>query len=378
MNIPSAARPLAISACLLTAPLACAQQPQQQQQQQQQPQQPPRIDPTPDTLTVEAPITALAEEVSTQRLMDTLRALPAARSGWGGEEHWNGLLEAEKLVIEQFEALGLTPQTQEIPWPARRSRFVAPDREENVTAEEAQQRPRFRNIWIDLPGADKPNEVLIIGAHLDAVRGSPGADDNGTGVAAVLELARVLKDQPRARTLRLMLFNLEELGLIGSRHYVAAQLNLDEETIIGMASLDMLGCFSDEPGSQQSPLRAIEGVFEPPTVGDFIAMGGILRHREFSQRLGGLMMAGAPELKVLVADFLPFAPPDMLRSDHAPFLAAGVPAVIISDTANFRNEHYHMPTDTPETLDTARFTQVVQGLAVAAAQLTAPAQNDEE
>lgn len=334
----------------------------------QQPQQ--RADPEPKPLEVAPGIARLADTVSAERLMETVRALPTARSGWGAEEDWEGLLDAERFVIERFEALGLAPQTQEIPWPARRNRFVSPDREEGVG--DAGDRPLFRNIWVDLPGTEAPQEVLLLGAHLDAVRGSPGADDDGTGVAAILELARVLKDQPRARTLRLMLFNLEEVGLVGSRQYVAAGLDRDEETIVGMASLDMLGYFSDEPGSQKSPIRAIEGVFEPPTVGDFIAMGGILRHREFSRELAGLMVAGAPELKVLAADFLPFAPPDMLRSDHAPFLAAGMPAVIISDTANFRSEHYHTATDTAATLDEERFALVVRGLAVAAAQMTAP------
>jgi hypothetical protein len=332
---------------------------------------PQQVDPAPKPVAVAPEIARLGAEVRTERLMETIRALPTARSGWGDEAHWQGLLDAEALVIERFEALGLTPQSQEIPWPARRTRFVSPEREEGISEDDLQERPRFRNIWVDLPGDAKPQEVLLLSAHLDAVRGSPGADDDGTGVAAILELARVLEDQPRARTLRLMVFNLEEPGLIGSRHYVAARLDREQETVIGMASLDMLGYFSDEPGSQRSPIRAIEGVFEPPTVGDFIAMGGVLRHREFSQRLGGLMVAGAPDLKVMVADFLPFAPPDMLRSDHAPFLAAGVPAVIISDTANFRSEHYHTASDRAETLDWKRFTLVVRALAVAAAQMTA-------
>ncbi len=331
-------------------------------------------------------VLALADQVDSERLMQTIRDLPTARSGWGDEAHWQGLLDAEKLVIARFEAMGLTPQTQEIPWPARRRRVVSPDREQGVTPEDVQARPRFRNIWVDLPptphdeqgaeaasaepGADARAQVILFSAHLDAVRGAPGADDDGTGVAAILEMARLLKDQPRRRTLRLMLFNIEEAGLIGSRYYVAEGLDRQRERIVGMASLDMLGYFTDEPGSQQSPIRAIEGVFEPPTAGDFIAMGGILRHREFSQRLALLMQAGAPELKVLVADFLPFAPPDMLRSDHAPFLAIGAPAVIISDTANFRSEHYHTPTDTIETLDAERFTLVVRGLVVAAAQMS--------
>ncbi|MFG0284838.1 MAG: M20/M25/M40 family metallo-hydrolase [Phycisphaerales bacterium JB039] len=311
----------------------------------------------------------LAGLVSAERLVQTIEALPTARSGWGDEAHWQGLKEAERIVIERFEALGLAVQRQEVPWPARRRRIVSPDREEGMTPEAVLARPRFSNIWVDLPGHGKPGETLIFSAHLDAVAGSPGADDDGTGVAAILEMARLLKDEPRQRTIRLMLFTLEEAGLIGSRFYVAEGLERDAERIVGMVSLDMLGYFSDEPESQKSPIPAVEGVFEPPTVGNFIAMGGILKHRSFSQRLGRHMREGAPDLEVLVVDFLPIAPPDMLRSDHAPFLAIGAPAVILSDTANFRNPNYHTRTDTLQTVDVERFAHVVRGLVAAAAEL---------
>jgi hypothetical protein len=112
--------------------------------------------------------------------------------------------------------------------------------------------------------------------------------------------------------------------------------------------------------------------FEPPSVGDFLAMGGVLRHRNFSQSLDKAMRAASPELKTVVVDFLPIAIPDMLRSDHAPFLGIGVPAVILSDTANFRSPHYHKPTDTVATLDMSRLTIAVKGLVGGIHQLAGP------
>jgi len=201
-----------------------------------------------------------------------------------------------------------------------------------------------------------------------------------------------LKDRPMQRTVRLCLFNLEEVGLVGSRAYVES---IEEEILgkiitpaspdsgrkaerasptmkfVGMASIDGVGYFTDEPNSQKSPIPETK-FFKPPTVGDFLAMGGIARHRMFSQALDKAMRQAAPELKTVVVDFLPIALPDLLRSDHAPFLGLGVPAVILADTANFRNPHYHQPTDTIETLDMKRFTDVVRGLVGAAHTLAGP------
>ena len=185
-----------------------------------------------------------------------------------------------------------------------------------------------------------------------------------------------LSDRPMKRTVRLIFFTLEEVGLVGSMQHAARyqqeKLWTEQEKPVGMASLDMLGYFSDEPGSQKSPIGRVAD-FEHPTVADFIAMGGIAMHRDFSQRLDAEMRAGSPDLRTVVVDFLPIAPPDMLRSDHAPFLAIGVPAVIISDTANFRNPHYHQRTDTIETIDAARYTDVVRGLVAATYTIAEPA-----
>jgi Zn-dependent M28 family amino/carboxypeptidase len=232
----------------------------------------------------------------------------------------------------------------------------------------------WHNIVVDLKGTERPREVLIIGAHFDAVPGSPGADDNGSGTAALLEVARVLKGVPLKRSVRLVFFNLEEIGLRGSAEHVRARLprmthaaspsaaDTDKELILGMVSLEMLGFFCDAPNCQKSPFPAIPGVFEPPTVGDSIILATTSRVQPFSRRLDEAMRAASPTLKTFRVDFSPVAPPDLMRSDHGPFLVAGFPALMMTDTANFRNPHYHQPSDTPETLDAARFTAVVRGL----------------
>jgi hypothetical protein len=140
---------------------------------------------------------------------------------------------------------------------------------------------------------------------------------------------------------------------------------------MGMVSVDGVGYFTDEPNSQKSPIPA-SPMFTPPTVGDFLALGGIARYRFFSQPLVKAMQRSAPDLKIVAADFVPVALPDLLRSDHAPFLAKGVPAVILTDTANFRSPHYHEPTDTVDTIDMTRFTLVAQAIIGATYELAGP------
>lgn len=323
-----------------------------------------------------------AAAVDTTHLMAGLSGLPVKRAARGDIESQQGLADTETYLMNRLKELGFTPRFQDLSWnlqkqieksqglPGADPTGGAPE-----TTPELSHRT-WHNIVVDLPGTDLASEVLIVGAHFDAVPDAPGADDNGTGIAALLELARVLKDHPTRRTIRLAFFNLEELGVKGSADYVRAYrrtLDAGAEKLVGMISLEMLGYFTDEPGSQKSPIPKIEGVFDPPTVGDFIAIATTKAHQPFSQQLSKLMHEGAPDLKVLTADFMPIAPPDMLRSDHAPFLLAGLPAVIVTDTSNFRNPNYHKPSDTLATIDQARFTAVVRGLAHAVYHMAEPA-----
>lgn len=321
--------------------------------------------------------------VSTERLVETIRSLPEKRAALGSPEHREGLRKAESLLADRLRELGLTPVMHAFTWGSPGAEIDDPADEGQIT---------WHNIIIDLPGTDLKHEVLVVGAHFDAVPMGPGADDNATGTAAALELARILRDFPTRRTIRIAFFNLEEVGLVGSTAYAAdwkkahrpAPPAPDEppaptaadapnpETIVGMLSLEMLGYFSDEPNSQKSPIPSQPGVFEAPTVGDSIALVGIVRDQAFIRELSLAMLESAPGLRTTVVDFVPVALPDMTRSDHRPFMALRVPALMVTDTANFRNPHYHKATDTLETLDLTRFTLVVRGLAGAVHQIALP------
>jgi Zn-dependent M28 family amino/carboxypeptidase len=296
--------------------------------------------------------------------MADIKALPTNRAGWGDDEDFDGLIKTQQILIDAITGMGLAPVLHQV---------------DAMGGKHDPARPLY-NIIVDLRGTTLADEMYIFGAHFDAVPNSPGADDNATGVACLLEALRLLKDHPRERTLRVIFFNLEEMGLVGSRQYAPSlepDIKAGRLKVRGMVSLDMLGYYSDEPGSQKSPIDEVPG-FEPPTVGNFIGMGGIFKNRRFSQRLDAEMRRASPELKTVVVDFLPIAPPDLLRSDHAPFLAIGVPAVILSDTANFRNPHYHTSTDTIDTIDPQRFAIACRGIIGAMHRLAGPVKNAAE
>ncbi|MGQ0627460.1 MAG: M28 family peptidase [Phycisphaerales bacterium] len=309
-----------------------------------------------------APITA-------EGLLKLVGALPTKRSPGPTAEHRAGLVAAEEWAIKEIRARGYEPVTHAI-FSKMRPGEEGKGEKDGAGPMPATEGARWRNITFDLPGrseekaeagsADIAKEVVLVSAHIDAVPTSPGADDDGTGVAAVLEIARVLKDVPLKRRVRFALFNLEESGLVGSTQY-AQQAIEGGDKIVFMVSLEMLGYYRAEPASQKNPFPAFKGL-GIPTVGDFIGLGTVLRFREVTRTFAAGMTATEPACKVFVLDHSPIAPPDLLRSDHAPFLMRGVPAVMCTDTADFRNPHYHKETDRVETLDGPRFAATVRGL----------------
>jgi hypothetical protein len=301
--------------------------------------------------------------VSRERIVQTIKDLPTKRSSWGDDVHEKGLRDTEKLMVAGLRALGYEPRLDPVDFMGHRVH----------DAEDAKPRP-YNNIIADLPGTTSKSEVLVLSAHLDAVFNAPGADDDGSGIAVLMEAARLLKDKPMQRSVRFILFNLEENGLVGSRAYtlrIKPDLDAGKEKLVGMISMDMLGFYCETEGCQQSPIQSF-GNFKAPTVGDFIGMAGILRFRPFSQALDKAMHDAEPKVKTVVVDFLPIAPPDLLRSDHAPFLAINVPAVILADTANFRNPNYHKATDTIDTLDMDKLTIAARAVVGAIYRLAGP------
>jgi hypothetical protein len=300
----------------------------------------------------QAPTGGAADRVEQARMMAAIAALPTKRSARSDKEHLDGLYKTQDLLIERLTRLGYKPERNEVDF---------------LGSAHDPSRPLY-SIIVDVPGRAKvedgtPREVVIVGAHFDAVPNSPGADDNGTGTAALLEMARVLKDEPMTRTVRLCFFNLEEQGLIGSSKYaleVGDRIRDKKEKITLMLSLDMLGYYTTKPGSQRTFIPESTG-FKSPKEGDFIAVVTTLRHRPACQEFMTNMRLACPGVKVVAVDFLP-ALAELLRSDHAPFLGMGIPSILVTDTAEYRTPHYHKPSDTIETLDGERFTKTVRAL----------------
>lgn len=212
------------------------------------------------------------------------------------------------------------------------------------------------NIVATRQGTDPEAGTVLVAAHYDTVVVSPGADDNATGVAVVLEAARLLGSRPTPRTLQLLFFDQEERGLRGSLAFAANNANLDK--LRGVIVMDMVGYACHTAGCQRYP----EGLpITPPTdTGNFLAVVGDAEH---SSLLDAFQKSGQPSLPQVLTLPVPFKgmlTPDVLRSDHAPFWYKGVGAVLVSDTANLRTPHYHQPSDKPATLDRSFFTGAAQ------------------
>src|SRR6476661_3902798 len=198
------------------------------------------------------------------------------------------------------------------------------------------------NLILDLPPFDRASKKrlppIVIGAHYDTVPGSPGADDNATGVAVLLELARDIASAPLKYPVQLVAFDMEEYGCLGSSHH-AAKYKQQQESIRLMISLEMLGYCNHNPNSQSYPAGL---KYFYPNSGNF---------RKSGQRCEWLPV---PNRGLIV--------PDTRRSDHVPFWDNGYPAIMVTDTANMRNPHYHRGSDRIETLDLDFLAGVCRGL----------------
>jgi len=248
---------------------------------------------------------------------------------------------AERLT-ESFIALGYEISHQPVPY--KQTHHI------NVIA-----RPKGS---IDQPPGPP---LLVVGAHYDSVSSSPGADDNASAVAGLMEIARLLADNPPAG-LRLVAFCPEEppayrTKRMGSYAY-AQDLKKAGVNLKGMICLEMIGYFTDTSGSQSYPLPFMNTIY--PKKGNFIAIVGNLMSANWTRKVKKAFKGGtdlpveslnAPAIMVGI-DF----------SDHWSFNKFGYPAVMVTDTAFYRNPHYHLMSDTPETLDYQRMAKVVNGL----------------
>lgn len=217
------------------------------------------------------------------------------------------------------------------------------------------------NLILNLPAQDSHSArpAIILGAHYDAVPGTPGADDNATGVAALLELARSLSQQPARYPVQLIAFDLEEYGMLGSQDYAEAMFQAKQPVRL-MLSLEMLGYCSQEPDSQKYPSDLLKAIY--PNQGNFIGLIGNLPTLPDMLHLAHhIRQTGVP------SQWLPAGMKGQILqatrlSDHSPFWDRGYRAIMVTDTAFMRNPHYHKASDRIDTLNLDFLTGTCLGL----------------
>ena len=219
-----------------------------------------------------------------------------------------------------------------------------------------------QNFILNLPAhtesSGKQKPPILIGAHYDTAPGTPGADDNATGVAVLLELAKSFATEPAKYPIRLVAFDMEEYGLLGSEQY-ATELQQQQQPLRLMISLEMLGYCNSDPGSQRYP-AGLKYLY--PDRGNFIALiGSLSTIPDLIHLSRNIRKVGTPSEWLPVPNRGLIVPQTRL-SDHAPFWDRGYPAIMVTDTAFMRNPHYHQASDRIETLDLDFLTGVCRGL----------------
>jgi Zn-dependent M28 family amino/carboxypeptidase len=220
---------------------------------------------------------------------------------------------------------------------------------------------RCANLEITRPGTARPRDILLIGAHYDSVSGSPGANDNASGIAALLEISAHCTRIAPAGTIRFVAFVNEEppffFGHEMGSHVYARAARKRGDNIRLMMSLEMLGCYRDEPGSQHYP-PLFRHFF--PSRGNFLAFVSNLRSRAALRRAVHAFRAHS-DFPVEHLSTLALVP-GVAWSDHLSFWRQGYRALMVTDTAFYRYSQYHSPEDTPDKLDYASFARVTTGL----------------
>ncbi len=204
------------------------------------------------------------------------------------------------------------------------------------------------NVFAEKQGTDSEAGAILIGAHYDTVFKSPGADDNASGVAVLLEIARLFNSRSTPRTLQLAFFDKEEAGLLGSRAFVTNTARLNN--LRGVIIMDMVGYACYTPGCQKTPSGfPITPISDK---GDFLAVVGDTEHLPLLNSFKKIeISSNLPPIFTLPVPLKGVLTPDVLRSDHAPFWLQGIGALLVTDTANLRSPYYHQPSDTTANIE---------------------------
>ena len=216
----------------------------------------------------------------------------------------------------------------------------------------------YKNIVAEKKGRTSPGRVFIVGAHYDTVQGTPGADDNASGVAVLLEIARNIQSVSLEGTVRLIAFTLEEYNFVGSARYVES-LKKEKEEILGMISLEMVGF----TGPRQDYPPYLDPKYYPNT-GDFIAIVGNEGSKKLLEKVCHSFKTHIPQLPLefLVVPGNGEKMEEVRLSDHSTFWDEGLPALLVTDTSFMRNPNYHLPSDEIETLNFEFMRRVAIGI----------------
>lgn len=278
-------------------------------------------------------VSPMADAISIEHLRHHVQRIHFDRSP---SMEGSPLDRAAHYIYEEFSKAGLQVTKEPFPWEGR----------------------WFHNVVAEKKGTVSPENVLIVGAHYDTVPGSPGADDNASAVAVLLEVARHLQGVSLRNTVKLVAFALEEYGYVGSTHY-ARRAKREGEKIAGMFSLEMVGFTGPK---QNYPFYINPKYF--PNVGDFIGVVGNKRSEGLMEEVRRTLKTYVPQLpaEFLVVPGNGEGLEEARLSDHSPFWDQGLPALMWTDTAFLRNPNYHRPTDTIETLDFEFMRKVAAGV----------------
>ena len=289
----------------------------------------------------EGPLPALT--AGEAALSANLRRHVTMLAGRIGERNYikrHALDSAAEYIRTSFASLGLPISEQE---------FQAKDQ-------------LFHNIEVTVTGTSRPKEIVVVGGHYDSVLGTPGADDNASGTAAVIELARMFSTSRPDRTIRFVAFANEEPPFfftedMGSRHY-ARRARERGDDIVAMLSLETIGYYRDGQNTQHYP--PILGSFYPGQ-GNFIGVVGNVSSRSLVHRVIGDFRDSTQFPSAGTAAWMRI--PGISWSDQWSFWLEGYDGVMITDTAPFRNDGYHQPWDKPDSLNYDHMARVVNGVA---------------
>lgn len=331
---------------------------------------------------------AIRKTIDIERIRNDVIALPAPRNRLYAPE---AMLQADDMIVQRFKDAGWSAEKQPFVFDnVKGIEDVSPSigigiKDPSKFYAKVYKQLEGANILATKKGIKEPHKAIVVLGHHDTVRASPGANDNTASVAALLELARVLVPWQFRYSVILAMPDMEEIGLIGAKALVKTLIESYE--LLGAINYETMGYTATEPGTQTVPPGLgllyggqVERIKRNEFRGDFTCLIYNGKAKAIASMLGSAlnyqtnqttaMFLRDPNDLPFIGKLLGIIVPtvrNFARSDHARFWEMGIPALMLTDTANFRYTHYHQPTDTPEKVDYQRVADIVAATATVVA-----------